>query len=450
MQQLLLTPNDTLFFRDGRPMEGSLAGESQAWPLPHTINGALHAALWRAYPKQDSNHEHIHRQIHGSGANRKAQDDQRSARFGSLQSIGPFPVLNDSWYLPTPADLQQPSEKKQEYSPTLLPLVGPRPTGSLPQPLLYPVANTLPPTKNATAPRWLNADAFSSYVQGEGLVKESFLEDQCIADYESQIGIAIDPATGTTGHGEAEGKIYSASYLRLKPTVRLGLLATAPVKNTSTDLIGSLIQSEGRIVVGGQQKVCTAMLHSPEHGALSALPRGFVPQGHTGTYRLKWVLLTPALFPALPNHPGGWLPNWICPQSGKLMLKQGDTSRRSGETRTQWRQRVAELPSFSTTRLVAALIHKPDIITGWGLAPDGEREGAKNTHLAVPAGSIYYFECDTLEEATATANALNWHGTCNQQIVNRRSTLCGEKGFGIGICAPWTAHPVSSNFTSNQ
>jgi hypothetical protein len=100
-------------------------------------------------------------------------------------------------------------------------------------------------------------------------------------------------------------------------------------------------------------------------------------------------------------------------------------------------------------RLVAALVPKPQIITGWSMAVGDVEEsttpgGAKSTHLACPAGAVYYFECDSPEAAHALADALNWHGaTPGAAIKNRRSTLMGEKGFGLGVCGTWSFHPHS-------
>src|SRR5690606_19765366 len=93
--------------------------------------------------------------------------------------------------------------------------------------------------------------------------------------------------------------------------------------------------------------------------------------------------------------------------------------------------------------LVAAMIDKPLPVTGYALSNDADpdrKAGAKSTHLAVPAGSVYYFECDSPEDAVALAAALNWHGaeTANPATIqNRRSTLMGEKGFGLGVCGTW-------------
>jgi len=99
-------------------------------------------------------------------------------------------------------------------------------------------------------------------------------------------------------------------------------------------------------------------------------------------------------------------------------------------------------------RLVAAIVPKPIVVTGWALGIPGPEDdhpatatvgGAKSTHLAVPAGAVYYFEADSPEAAAQLAATLNWHGgdTNDAEIKNRRSTLLGEKGYGLGVCGTW-------------
>ena len=86
-------------------------------------------------------------------------------------------------------------------------------------------------------------------------------------------------------------------------------------------------------------------------------------------------------------------------------------------------------------KLVAAHIGKPEIISGWA---QGKRGGAKSTLLAVPAGSVYYFEASSDEQAQKLVSVLNWKSNKDSSSsVNRRSALMGEKGYGIGVCAPW-------------
>src|ERR1035437_2802120 len=115
MNTILLQPTDVLFFRDGRPMSGSLAGHGAAWPLPkgikaalpspvmtfcngqaalmtlgigqaapwpNVINAAFHAALHRAQLDADGSQK-LH--THGRGARGAyAEDARRDRKFGSL------------------------------------------------------------------------------------------------------------------------------------------------------------------------------------------------------------------------------------------------------------------------------------------------------------------------------------------------------------------------------
>ncbi|MBI4623848.1 MAG: hypothetical protein HY736_11620 [Verrucomicrobia bacterium] len=269
-------------------------------------------------------------------------------------------------------------------------------------------------------------------------------------------GIGIDPTSGTQD-GE---RIYSAEYLRLRKNVSLGFSATLPMKhqgesNRVEERIGELFKRERTLVVGGQQRTCA--VEPVNSGALlaSVLPVG--PK-IAGT-RVRWILLSPAVFPEIRSdepriiraHPGGWLPNWIDPENGEILLRGGDISRRPNEGRSTWRERVRR-ESRIGGKLIAARVPKPVPITGWserlhlanedaslvaqlGLRAD---HGPRATHLAVPAGAVYYFACDSESAARALAGALNWHGESDgAQILRRRSTLLGEKGFGLGVCGTW-------------
>ena len=90
MNTILLQPTDVLFFRDGRPMTGSLAGHGAAWPMPNVINSAFHAALHRA--KLDANGAgklHIHRRgSHGV----YAEDALRTAQEYDVTQSGWSPI----------------------------------------------------------------------------------------------------------------------------------------------------------------------------------------------------------------------------------------------------------------------------------------------------------------------------------------------------------------------
>jgi hypothetical protein len=98
---------------------------------------------------------------------------------------------------------------------------------------------------------------------------------------------------------------------------------------------------------------------------------------------VKWVLLTPAIFPRIDSHPGGWLPSWVDATTAAVQL--------------------LDCPGKN-----AAKRHN---------RPEGK---------PIPATLVA---------------ALNWHGDSpGTEIRNRCSTLMGEKGFGLGVCGSWSFH----------
>ena len=466
MNTLLLHPTDILFFRDGRPMSGSLAGHGAAWPLPTVLNAALHAALWRAdLEKLFGSKVHGHDQIRLYGGKRdRISEDTR--KFGSLVTAGPFPVWMGSarapraasgappdvpvWFFPRPAD----AEDAGSSAVTLLPVARPA-ASSLPDCLTHAIANTRPPTKAKPAPWWSRA-AWQAYLGDTSaqaqLRPTDFKDDTDFSDTEHTIGIGISPDTGTQ-NGE---QFYSAHCLRLRAGWLLGAFAEArdkdfKDKSGNNDLIQTLFpnsDAETQVIVGGQQRLCSVARHSNVESSPLPLPHGVKITGH----RVKWILLTPAVWPAIGEHTGGWLPSWVRHTDGQVMLKTGETARRDGEGREAWRKRVATELSNIPARLVAAITGKPLAVTGYALPnsadPDRPEGGAKSTHLAVPAGAVYYFQANSEPDAQALANALNWHGnaTANPTTIrNRRSTLMGEKGFGLGVCGTWELHPGSDS-----
>ena len=441
MKPLLLHPTDVLFFRDGRPMSGSLSGHGAAWPLPHVISHAFHAALHRA----DVENVHTHR-VGRSGK----YGDVRERKFGSLTTAGPFPVCTHgrahTWFFPRPLDAID-----RDGAPCIVsqPLMRSPGTSSLPSPLQYPVAATVPPDKSEPC-RWWSEGAWNACLgspqRDDAAARPLFKKDTDFAATEHNCGIALDAATGSV----IDGMFYSASYLRLKDGWRLGITANAPDKtfrnaDGSDDLITTLLDpGSGSILVGGQQRICSVTM---DDSITDRLP---LPLGRSagfevceGRHLVKWVLLTPALFPRIGAHPGGWLPSWIDGETGAVQLLDGP-----GKNAAR-RHKVAEGKPIDA-RLVAALTGKSIPVTGWALPNGSDRPegGAKSTHLAVPAGSVYYFECADESAAIKLATALNWHGSpvisnFESQISNRRSTLMGEKGFGLGVCGTWSSHPTS-------
>jgi hypothetical protein len=489
LHQILLQPRDVLFFRDGRPMSGSLAGHTAAWPLPDVTNHALHAALHRADLEQQTG-QRLHTHWRGRSGNYSDKEEHRDSKFGCLLTVGPFPVFlggtgyqpvasgnlpdaSPRWFFPRPKDAQLNGSVEVTLRPVCSLSAGASDalwTGSsLPDPLEYAVANTEPPSKDAGGEPWISGDAFNDYLHGKTFTPSAddkiphFLGDTDLADIEHAIGIGIDPATGT----QDKRNFYSAHYLRLREGFRLGLFAEAMDKvncdeKNKRDLLKLLFNEHPQsIIVGGQQRICSA--HRSDAPSPLPLPMGLrtgfncVEQMGRERWLVKWVLLTPAIWPEIPAgtsrrgtdrryHPGGWLPNWICPETGDLLLETVTEAERKRRRNLNAAGKGYESKPARTAHLVAALVPKPIVVTGWALPNDTDRSegGAKSTHLAVPAGAVYYFEAEPDEDggpanAIALAAALNWHGldTNPTAIKNRRSTLMGEKGFGLGVCGTW-------------
>lgn len=446
MNTLLLEPSDVLFFRDGRPMSGSLSGHGAAWPLPTVVNAALHAALHRIGFSDDE----IHR--HRAGRSGIADGSERIRKFGSLITAGPFPVSPDGkWLFPRPLDANAKGSTVLTQLPHKI-----QPPSSLPGFLSVAAASVVGPSKDVV-PSWWDAEAWNSYLQSAPISTEFHAwADADFSDTEHAIGIGIDPETGT----QDQIQFYSAHYLRLQPNWRIGVLASAmdKIPNRSegrVDLIERLFPNSGcrtPVVVGGQQRLCSVERSNP---TVLPLPTGCEVVGEF----VKWTLLSPAVWPEIPKgstsdgraihaHPGGWLPNWVDATSGKVLLKlrSGTVSRDYSGSRVR---RVATDESDIDAHLVGAITGKPIPVSGYALhgSEDPGRSAHKSTHLAVPSGSVFYFQANgdspeaRLANARKLATALNWHGdSSGTSLKHRRSTLFGEKGFGLGVCSNWFPH----------
>jgi CRISPR-associated protein Cmr3 len=444
MQIYTLTPNDVLFFRDGRPME-AVGGHGARWPEPSVIFDAVHAALHRAFPEIQE-WEHTHR--FGRSSDR---DYNRSTteRFGALKTAGLFPVLKTGdWLFPAPLDIVASSNGELGF---LKPL---RPDNNgakenLPKPLHYLLGNPCVSSKQKTMLWWGKA-ALEAYLGGRRPEEtDNMNSDADLLTGEWTTGIAVAPATETAGRGEVSGMIYSAEYLRLRPAIQMGFVATLSTKQNGVatsvrECLDKLFEIDRSIVVGGQQRVCSVEKLSNGKGLADIFPTSVEIHGS----RVKWLLLSPAIFPAISTgqtksgepiepHPGGWLPTWVDPATGKVKLLTG------GPGKEKAKRLKREAGREIDASLVAARIPKPVVITGWSdrldaLKPYGAgNKGARAAMLAVPPGAVYYFEG---KDAALLGDVLSWHGTNRENvssIINRRSTVLGEKGFGIGVCGPW-------------
>src|SRR5437773_5206660 len=159
MNTILLQPTDVLFFREGRPMTGSLAGHTASWPLPDVTNHALHAALHRA----GLDGLHTHRR----GRSGDYDNGKRDRKFGALLTAGPFPVDSENrCFFPRPRDAQEGGSVRITLLPARTGAEGSSWSGSSLPPgvLKYAVANTMPPQKEAGGEPWLSTEALAAYL----------------------------------------------------------------------------------------------------------------------------------------------------------------------------------------------------------------------------------------------------------------------------------------------
>jgi len=436
MPVFCLIPQDVLSLGDALPAPG-ISRARVRWPEPSIVFDALHAALQRAYP-QGQLWEHAH--AYGRNG-RYPNRNERMQRFGSLATAGPFPCLHSplpaAWFFPKPLDAVGNPDGTWT---AMRPMRDPGGRSNLPGPLRYLVAA---PDRSVqlTSPSWWSKIAIESYLKN-GTPDAAGLKFDTDLFYAQPSG---GRAEKRTAGAAAESAIHGFAGLRLLDNVSMGIVASMPLKDRrQAEGLDELMRvHRPSLIVGGRQRVCAIQ-------PLAGMPlESWLPLSEpVPDTRVKWVLLSPAVFPAIAApargaaHPGGWLPSWICPQTGGVLLRKGDSRRGPGESREEWRRRTRDLPHFDC-QLVAARLPPPTPLTGWSdrlhlkLDEPESVPGPKPLLWAVPAGAVFFFEGP---DAPALSHALAWHGEIRDQVqtvAHRRSTLLGEKGFGLGVCGPW-------------
>ena len=404
-----LTPRDLLFMHDARPMKASDAGLGANWPRPDQLWNAVINMFHRQWPRMQSWEGDLHTQ------NQHDKHTDSSFRFGALQTVGPFPMKEENrkqtLFFPCPLDLS--ADNDGNLKP--MELVSAAGT-DMPKPLKY--AFQAPVLGKQQPPLWLSSDDYARYLAGENIDSP---KTEKLYTAERNIGIAINPETGTT----EEHQLYQAEYLRLEAGVSMAFSASCDIRakhradnERDVDVFGKL-NLPLDMVIGGQQGV--AQLKDLKDGL--NFPHS---EPSSNSLQVRWTLLTPLVSTT------GWLPSWILAENGKVMLKplESRLERHQGESREEWRKRCQENCPEINARLIAARIGKSVAFSGWDLqAGPKESAGApKRTFLAVPAGSCYVFECDSQEDVKNLWKALD---------CKRLSSIYGEKGFGLGVCSSY-------------
>ncbi|MBO6102862.1 MAG: hypothetical protein J6P03_06375 [Opitutales bacterium] len=407
MQKINIKPLDVLFFRDSRPMEGSFRGVGDNIPLPHAFNGVVRSVL---------------------------TDMENEKLRGSLLTAGPFFEYGGEVYFNAPQDLLLNGDGRVLY-------LEPRETkneeaflSNLPAGLSVISANGIRPTKKNLG-RFISKAGFEKYLDKEELNASNFKNNSDFFSTENYIGIAIDPLTQTA----ADEKFYSKSTMRLNENARFTGLAR----------FSRSLPENAYVKFGGEARCAD---FTSEEISSPFLPRC----GKIGSTRIKFVLLTPAIYKT-------WRPDWI-DENNNVRILDGPGAKKLERLGAKGVQAGKPIKA----RLVGAKIDRPIAISGYAAGGDKiqnrqdgfimrkrdgiwqkEKDdkfyrGSKPLLFAVPAGSVYYLEAETPDDASKLADALNWHGeranpasqSAGGEIKNIRSLL-GEKGYGIGVCGNW-------------
>lgn len=407
MNPVLIEPSDTFFFRDSIPMSaGQGRGAGARLPLPSTLHEALRASLFEKFGRTDERAAFRPTDAPRSGRWDKNQSvaSSGSKDYQSLQLVGPLPYLLPEPTMPdAPAGLFFPlpldvvfDEEGKAHALQLLVLDPAR--HSAPLPAL--AVSTAPASKEQPA-GFLSATAMESYLGGDLLPLESrnaIIKQAEIFEPEYRIGVAIDPASQSA----ADGQLYSATHAR--PVDRFRFAAWTGLKNPANDEAANLAHLDF-LILGGERRI--GRIH--RDGVMLPVPALAPAPVAEGPVLLKWVLATPAVFA------NGSMPGW-CRDTSESHRPDNEVC----------------LPlKTGRARLIATCQGKPLAFAGWDVVK-GE---SKPTQLAVPAGAVFYFLCETAATAAELAGLLHWRP---------RSDAYGEKGFGYGLCSfANQIHPIS-------
>lgn len=365
-----LIPNDTLFFRTGRPFEMGAETEADTIfpPYPSTIYGALRTFLI------------FHRGGLKSFREGKYADIGTPFEKGNMRIIGPFlfDTESETIYLPTPLDLVK--VKSGEYEKrAITTTMTKRPDiiytdeefEAMEEIFLYKGRNKIDQIDG-----YIDDITLEEYLCSTKQEK-FYVEKDRFYMYETKVGIARNYNTLTS----RVGYLYRVSMIRL----RFGISLLVRV-----DCIEDMPES-GILQLGGEGK--TVKFKKVNYNPLERLEK---INFDLDNRRFKLYLATPAIFKK------GWLPEWIDERS--LIGEKSDIN---GEIRIR-------------VRLISCIIGKYIRIGGWNMA---ERR-PKQMYKAVPAGSVYCFEI---------LDSVNFEDIKKVFHCKNISDIYSEEGYGFSL-----------------
>lgn len=390
MDLWIIEPHDPLIVRDGRPFGPTPGARARSldFPYPSTIAGGLRTR---------------------AGQENGRFNTENIPKVLQMGIYGPLLAeLDDddkpSYLAPAPADalLLRENEETAVIRHRLRPLKAENALSDLPKDLEWMVGLARPDLKKPykDAPHYWHWKEFAKWLTNPPDPAEEV--DAAVLGHDGpgkewRVHAAINPDTFTG----IEGALFATSGLefwqrpygdepRLSDVKRLCL--TAAVEN-----LNGLSIDEGFAPLGGERRIMR-WKQSKHH--LPEIPEGMAESiVQTGHCRL--ILLTPAHFNA------GWRPEWLLDSrfGVDVMLK-------------------------------AAVVGKPQTVSGWDFAKRNGKGEPKPTRRLVPSGSVYFLELTGNEAARRAWVEEMWLSVVSDGEDDRRA------GFGLTAVGVWDGQAV--------
>jgi CRISPR-associated protein Cmr3 len=385
---IMIKPEDTLFFRDGKPFEMGVDNFSHFIfpPFPMTFYGALRTAIISSVATvRDFLNAHIEENV------KDVVGD--TSNPGNLEIKGPFlfhiDYLTESKTVlaPLPYDLLEYNSGNR----TIFVKIAPNDSLHFYSNLKYEITPATPREETESKEheeRYINiinlvtAYFLSGIFNANEITNKTRVKTE-IFEIERKVGIKLDKSTKST----EENYLYSASHIRLKE----GFGFLVEVNNDN-----NLLPNQGYLRLGGDTRVAEFKeidfdLSSITEDIVNNLPE------LNEDFLLEFILLTPAIFK------NGWYPDFLNNDMGFLK---------------------GEFGGISLT-LISAVLGKPLYIGGFDLAKGYPKEMKK----AVPAGSVYYFKIDGATDRDKIKEFIKKYNFSSIET----EPLFKKQGFGITL-----------------
>jgi CRISPR-associated protein Cmr3 len=381
MRRLEIEPYDVVLFRDARPFGVATASGSASGlfpPPPSVVYGAVRTAAYRAHGAV----------LRRDGAPEVPEDVAAvwgdASTHGMVHLRGPLPACTaGEVFWPTPATIL-----RQKHGTALVVTTPPAravftassASANL-RPAWCPVAGVQVP-----AGGYLTTTGLSAYLSGSVPPTESHRAEDALVTLEPRNGIALEGSLRTV----STGALFTMGFRRLREAI----VIVGWIEGDE----GKPLPDEGALRLGQDGKLARFRMRQTSSG-------DFPPCLRAANPRFLVYLATSALFAQ------GWLPSWIDPAT--LTTRRADFR----------------------ARLVSVAMDRPRVLGGWDLA---QRRPRALRRLA-PAGAVYFFECDTTNDAEAAIDAL--HGQCISEEAGDGDAAMPEAapsmGFGFCMTGVW-------------